>query len=90
MQEATFLFKWSFQHKLFYSILETICFIIHLKSHWFTKSVWFVGCTSCTLQTLYAWLVRRFICLYGWNPYLYGLMSITQMCDSWHATMLLI
>ena len=28
---------------------------------------WFVGCTSCTLQTLYAWLVRG---LYGWNPYL--------------------
>ena len=22
---------------------------------------WFVGCTGCTLQTLYAWLVRGFV-----------------------------
>ena len=27
---------------------------------------WFVGCTSCTLQTLYAWLVRGFwYCMVG-------------------------
>ena len=31
---------------------------------------WFVGCTGCTLQTLYAWLVRGLCVLYGWNPYL--------------------
>ena len=31
---------------------------------------WFVGCTGCTLQTLYAWLVRGFWYWYGWNPYL--------------------
>ena len=40
---------------------------------WLTKMVWFVGSTGCTLQTLYAWLVRGlyvFICVYGWNPYL--------------------
>ena len=29
---------------------------------------WFVGGTSCTLQTLYAWLMRGFGI--GWNPYL--------------------
>ena len=34
MQEATFLFKWSFQWELFYLILETIRFIIHLNSHY--------------------------------------------------------
>ena len=26
---------------------------------------WFVGGTSCTLQTLYAWLMRGFGILYG-------------------------
>ena len=31
---------------------------------------WFVGGTSCTLQTLYAWLMRGFGIWYGWNPYL--------------------
>ena len=40
---------------------------------------WFVGCTGCTLQTLYAWLMRGFWYWYGWNPYLQGLKSITQM-----------
>ena len=29
----------------------------------------FVGGTSCTLQTLYAWLMRGLV-LYGRNPYL--------------------
>ena len=31
---------------------------------------WFVGCTGCTLQTLYALASERFVWLYGWNPYL--------------------
>ena len=27
---------------------------------------WFVGCTGCTLQTLYAWLVRGlYVCMVG-------------------------
>ena len=29
---------------------------------------WFVGGTGCTLQTLYAWLMRAFWYWYGWNP----------------------
>ena len=40
---------------------------------------WFVGCTSCTLQPLYAWLMRGFgIGMVGILTYR-GLMSITQM-----------
>ena len=31
---------------------------------------WFVGGTGCTLQTLYAWLMRGFGIGNGWNPYL--------------------
>ena len=32
---------------------------------WFTTR-WFVGCTSCTLQTLYAWLVGGlYVCMVG-------------------------
>ena len=56
---------------------------------WFTKSVWFVGCTSCTLQTLYAWLVRGlYVGMVG--ILIYRVLCLSLECDSWHATMLLI
>ena len=55
---------------------------------WFTKR-WFVGCTSCTLQTLYAWLVRGlYVCMVG--ILIYRVLHLSLGCDSWHATMLLI
>ena len=45
---------------------------------------WFVGCTSCTLQTLYAWLMRGFgICMVG--ILIYRVLHLSLECDSWYA-----
>ena len=50
---------------------------------------WFVGCTGCTLQTLYAWLVRDLYgCMVG--ILIYRVLRLSLRCESWHATMLLI
>ena len=50
---------------------------------------WFVGCTGCTLQTLYAWLVRGLcVCMVG--ILIYRILRLSLGCDSWHGTMLLI
>ena len=58
-------------------------------SGWFTKSVWFVGCTGCTLQTLYAWLVRSLhVCMVG--ILIYRVLHLSLGCDSWLTTILLI
>ena len=55
---------------------------------WFTKRVWFVGCTNCTLQTLYAWLVRGlYVGMVG--ILIYRALCLSLRCDSWHTTMLL-
>ena len=60
-----------------------------LISVWFTKRVWFVGCTCCTPQTLYAWLVRGlYVCMVG--ILIYKVLHLSLRCDSWYATMLLI
>ena len=46
---------------------------------------WFVGCTSCTLQTLYAWLVRGFgIGMVG--ILIYRALCLSLGCDSWHTS----
>ena len=43
---------------------------------------WFVGCTSCTLQTLYAWLVRGFgIGMVG--ILIYRVLRLSLGCDRW-------
>ena len=56
---------------------------------WFAKRVWFVGGTGCTLQTLYAWLVRGLYgCMVG--ILIYRVLHLSLGCDSWHTTMLLI
>ena len=55
---------------------------------WFAKR-WFVGCTGCTLQTLYAWLVRG-LCVFMVGILIYRILHLSLGCDSWHATMLLI
>ena len=45
---------------------------------------WFVGCTSCTLQILYAWLMRGFgIGMVG--ILIYRVLHLSLGCDSWHA-----
>ena len=45
---------------------------------------WFVGCTGCTLQTLYAWLMRGFgIAMVG--ILIYRVLRLSLRCDSWHA-----
>ena len=45
---------------------------------------WFVGCTICTLQTLYAWLMRGFgICMVG--ILIYRVLHLSLGCDSWYA-----
>ena len=45
---------------------------------------WFVGCTGCTLQTLYAWLVRGLYgCMVG--ILIYRVLRLSLGCDSWHA-----
>ena len=45
---------------------------------------WFVGCTSCTLQTLYAWLMRG--CGIGMVGILiYRVLHLSLRCDSWYA-----
>ena len=45
---------------------------------------WFVGCTSCTLQTLYAWLMRGFgIGMVG--ILIYRVLRLSLRCDSWYA-----
>ena len=45
---------------------------------------WFVGGTSCTLQTLYAWLMRGFgIGTVGILNY--RVLHLSLGCDSWHA-----
>ena len=46
---------------------------------------WFVGCTSCTLQTLYAWLMRGFgIGMAG--ILIYRVLHLSLRCDSWYAS----
>ena len=45
---------------------------------------WFVGCASCTLQTLYAWLMRGF----GNGMVgilIYRVLHLSLGCDSWYA-----
>ena len=45
---------------------------------------WFVGGTSCTLQTLYAWLMRGFgIGMVG--ILIYRVLHLSLRCDSWYA-----
>ena len=45
---------------------------------------WFVGCTGCTLQTLYAWLMRGFgIGMVG--ILIYRVLHLSLRCDSWYA-----
>ena len=44
---------------------------------------WFVGGTSCTLQTLYAWLMRGFgIGMVG--ILIYRVLHLSLGCDSWY------
>ena len=44
---------------------------------------WFVGCSSCTLQTLYAWLMRGFgIGMVG--ILIYRVLCLSLRCDSWY------
>ena len=44
---------------------------------------WFVGCISCTLQTLYAWLMRGFgIGMVG--ILIYRVLHLSLRCDSWY------
>ena len=45
---------------------------------------WFVGGTGCTLQTLYAWLMRGFgIGIIG--ILIYRVLHLSLGCDSWYA-----
>ena len=45
---------------------------------------WFVGDTGCTLQNLYAWLMRGFgICMVGFL--IYRVLRLSLRCDSWYA-----
>ena len=45
---------------------------------------WFVGGTGCTLQTLYAWLMRDFgIGMVG--ILIYRVLRLSLGCDSWYA-----
>ena len=45
---------------------------------------WFVGGTSCTLQTLYGWLMRGFgIGMVGILNY--RVLRLSLGCDSWYA-----
>ena len=45
---------------------------------------WFVGGTSCTLQTLYAWLMRGFgIGMVG--ILIYRVLHLSLRCDGWYA-----
>ena len=45
---------------------------------------WFVGDTDCTLQTMYAWLVRGFgIGMVG--ILIYRVLHLSLRCDSWYA-----
>ena len=45
---------------------------------------WFVGGTGCTLQTLYAWLMRGFgIGMVG--ILIYRVLRLSLGCDSWYA-----
>ena len=49
----------------------SVCFLL----------VWFVGCTSCTLQTSYAWLVRSlYLCMVG--ILIYRILHLSLRCDS--------
>ena len=46
---------------------------------------WFVGCASCTLQTLYAWQMRGLgIGMVG--ILIYRVLCLSLGCDSWHAS----
>ena len=46
---------------------------------------WFVGCTGCTLQTLYAWLMRGLYgCMVG-IP-IYRVLRLSLGCDSCYAS----
>ena len=46
---------------------------------------WFVRGTGCTLQTLYAWLMRGFgIGMVG--ILIYRVSCLSLVCDSWHAS----
>ena len=45
----------------------------------------FVGCTNCTLQTLYAWLMRGFgVGMFG--ILIYRVLCLSLGCDSWHTS----
>ena len=45
---------------------------------------WFVRCSGCTLQTLYAWLMRGFgIGMVG--ILIYRVLRLSLRCDSWYA-----
>ena len=45
----------------------------------------FVGCTGCTLQTLYAWLMRGFgIGMVG--ILIYKVLHLSLRCVSWHTS----
>ena len=45
---------------------------------------WFAGGTGCTLQTLYAWLMRGFgIGMVG--ILIYRVLCLSLGCDSWYA-----
>ena len=49
--------------------------------------VWFVGCTGCTLQTFYAWLVRGlYVGMVG--ILIYRILRLSLRCDSWCETIL--
>ena len=64
-----------------------LCLIIPAHSNdkwgfWYLIG-WFVGGTSCTLQTLYAWLMRGFgIGMVGILNY--RVLRLSLGCDSWH------
>ena len=50
---------------------------------------WFVGGTCCTLQTLYAWLMRGFgIGMVG--ILIYRVLHLSLGCDSWYACYVII
>ena len=59
--------------------------IMHDKWGFVLLKGWFVGCTSCTLQTLYVWLMRGFgIGMVG--TLIYRVLHLSLGCDSWHAS----
>ena len=47
---------------------------------------WFVGCTSCTLQTLLCSANERFLVLVWFGILIYRVLHLSLRCDSWHAS----